>query len=140
MVLPEESRPGVQTALLGEVGGALTLDSVRHDQPSWSEEDVFRLVRASQGISPHVVRRILADNRPWDLVDRAASWTTPVTILAADPSLSELFSDADAHRIEDVCDTVRIVTVAEAGHSIHRDAPETVLAALDHAIGELPPH
>lgn len=136
VLIPPERRAEFEAALVGEVGGALTLERVRAEQPLWEDEDVFRLVRASAQVSPHVVRRVVQDNPQWDLLPRVAAWAVPVTILAADPLMGALFPPAHAAAVNQACAAARIITVPEAGHSVHRDAPHTVLAALDHAVGE----
>ena len=117
--------------LLDEVGGSLTVEIVQAANPTWDDEDVFRIVRASAGVSPHVVRRVVSDTMPWDLVNYAATWPDTVTILAADPAVGALFTPHDAARLTHLRPDVRILTVAQAGHSVHRDAPATVLAAID---------
>ena len=136
--IPQEWMPDIEVALVNEAGGNLTVEAIRERAPLWDDEDVFRLARAGALLSPKVVRQILHATQPWDLMAWVARWTAPVTILAADPAVEALFTPDTAAAVTDVCATARVVTVPQAGHNVHRDAPETVLAALDHAIGELP--
>jgi pimeloyl-ACP methyl ester carboxylesterase len=136
IVVPERDKPKLTATLLAEVGDALTLGSVRAQHPKWDDEDIFRLVRASAMVSPHVVHRVFSDTATWDLVVFAARWRDPVTILAADPQMHAMFTPAHVDRVRAACPHARIVTVPQAGHSVHRDAPETVLAAIDHLIAD----
>jgi pimeloyl-ACP methyl ester carboxylesterase len=124
-------------SIADEAGGAVTFERIRAEAPSWSTEDAFRLARASAMLSPHVVHRIVADNPQWDLLPHVAAWTVPVTILAADPAMAPMFTPEHAAAVVAACATARIITVPQAGHSVHRDAPDTVLSAIDHADSEL---
>lgn len=137
LLIPPEQMPDIENTLVAEAGGTLTVDRLRTEQPLWDDEDVFRLARASALLSPHVVRQILHATQPWDLMEYVAAWSTAVTILAADPAAGALFTPEHAAAVSAASAGVRVITVPQAGHSVHRDAPATVLAALDHAIGEL---
>lgn len=136
MVVAERDKPTLLQELVAEVGGALTVDGVRATQPLWDDEDAFRLVRAGALVSPHVVRRVVADTTPWDLLSFAERWKAQVTILAADPSKGALFTGEHARGMERVCTSVRVETVVQAGHSVHRDAPDAVLAAIDRVVAD----
>ena len=132
----EADKAVVTPVFQAEVGGALTVDRIRAEEPDWDDEDVFRLAKASATISPSVVYRVLHDTKPWDLIAHAEKWPAQVTILAADPDLGALFTPDHAERVRELAPHVRIVTVPQAGHSLHRDAPATVLAAIDHLIAD----
>jgi pimeloyl-ACP methyl ester carboxylesterase len=136
LVFDEADKPAVTAEFQAEVGGALTVERIRAEEPDWDDEDVFRLAQASARVSPSVVRRVIEGTSPWDLVQHAAKWPAHVTILAADPAVGALFTPDHAGRVRELAPQVRIVTVPEAGHSIHRDAPDTVLAAIDHLIAD----
>lgn len=138
LLIPPDWMPEIEAALVNEAGGNLTIEAIRERAPLWDDEDVFRLARAGALLSPNVVRQILHATKPWDLMEWVARWSVPVTILAADPAVEALFTPEHAEAVTAVCATARVVTVPQAGHNVHRDAPDTVLAALDHAIGELP--
>ena len=137
LIVPRDWMPDLEAALVNEAGGNLTVEAIRERAPLWDDEDVFRLARAGALLSPNVVRQILRATQPWDLTEWVARWTVPVTILAADPAVEALFTPDHAAAVTAACATARVVTVPQAGHNVHRDAPDTVLAALDHAIGEL---
>ena len=137
LLIPQEWMPDIEAALVNEAGGNLTVEAIRDRAPLWDDEDVFRLARAGALLSPNVVRQILHATQPWDLMEWVARWVVPVTILAADPAVEALFTPDHAAAVTRACATARVITVPQAGHNVHRDAPETVLAALDHAIGEL---
>ena len=134
LYVDEADKPALTEALLADMGDGLTMERVRAEAPQWDEEDGFRLVRASALVSPHVVRRVVADTSPWDLLPLAKRWTSAVTILAADPVVGALFTPQHTERLQGVRAEVRVVTVPQAGHSIHRDTPATVLAAIDHLL------
>ena len=136
LLIPQEWMPDIEAALVQEAGGSLTVEAIRDRAPLWDDEDVFRLARAGALLSPNVVRQILHATQPWDLMDAVARWVVPVTILAADPAVEALFTPDHAAAVTAACATARVVTVPQSGHNVHRDAPATVLAALDHAVVE----
>lgn len=136
LLIPQEWLPDIEAALVSEAGGNLTVEGIRERAPLWDDEDVFRLARAGALLSPNVVRQILHAAQPWDLMDAVARWAVPVTILAADPAVEALFTPDHAAAVMAACATARVVTVPQSGHNVHRDAPDTVLAALDHAVVE----
>jgi len=79
--------------------------------------------RASQQARPEAMEGILDDNAPWHhaaLLDRV---TVPTLILGAelDPVATPVLADGRPH--------VEFRIVEGAGHSVHRDRPDVVLAA-----------
>ena len=71
------------------------------------------------------MRRILSENAPWrhaHLLDRV---TVPTLVLGADPELGALATPA----LGDGRPHVEYRVVEGAGHSVHRDRPDVVLAA-----------
>lgn len=124
----------LRAALVAESGGRLDHAGLRAAQPRWDDEDVHRKVVASSRFSPRVADATLDDNLPWDLRWLPERWRCPVHVLAADPAQGALLGP------EDVAGLVRrphvtVTTVAGAGHSIHRDDPAAVLAAVLAALG-----
>lgn len=135
IALPDARLAELEAGLVAEVGGALDAERLRAEQPRWDDEDVHRKVRASELVSPRVVRRSIRDNAPWDLTAHVARWTVPVHVLAADPAHDALLPPDLAARIEAAGPSATVSVVAGAGHSIHRDDPEPVVAAVLDAVG-----
>jgi pimeloyl-ACP methyl ester carboxylesterase len=121
-------RARIRTRLGAEAGGVDAAD-VRAANPSWHERDVWRKVLATRSVTPDVVDAVLDDNDPWDLTVGVERWRARVHLLAADPALGATLEGALA---EELADGGRITTelVAGAGHSIHRDRPDAVTAAV----------
>lgn len=131
--LPEDAKADVRTALQAEVGGALTMEALRQANPTWDEDDRRRLVAASATVTAEVVARAVADTTPWDLRPLARRWQVPVVVLAADPRLDAFVDESLARDLaENPMTTVRVVPGAD--HSVHRAAPDVVLAALDELV------
>ena len=133
LVVREEDKPALTAALQNEVGGALTLESLRADMPSWDDVDRVRLVEASLKVTPEVVAAALADTSPWNFVDLARTWQVPVTVLAADPAAGALVDESLVAELSTI-PTATVRVVAGADHSVHRAAPAVVLDALDGLI------
>jgi len=75
-------------------------------------------------------REPLDHNPSWDLSLLRTAWRSRVHLLAADPARGALLGSAT---LDHLVDGVRTTgeTVAGAGHSVHRDDPAAVLAAID---------
>ncbi|GGF49897.1 alpha/beta hydrolase [Marmoricola endophyticus] len=92
--------------------------------PRWSPRTVELRVEATQAVDPDAVRAFVEDN-VWDVREDAARVTVPVRVLVstsdsavAPQLLDELPAANPLWSFE---------TVADTGHSLHRDRPEAVL-------------
>jgi pimeloyl-ACP methyl ester carboxylesterase len=131
LVLPAAARAALHTGLRQEAG-RVTPERVRAEHPAWDERDVQRKVQAAALCTPDVVDAVLDHNDPWDLTDLAAAWSARVHLVAADPQQGGLLDPALAARLADGRQ-VTTETVA-CGHSIQRDAPAAVLAAVARVV------
>jgi pimeloyl-ACP methyl ester carboxylesterase len=130
--LSAADRERVRTGLGAEAGG-MDAGVVRAANPSWDERDVWRKVLATRAVTPDVVDAVLDDNDPWDVVPGVARWRARVHLLAADPARGGIL---DAGLAAGLADGRRITTelVADAGHSIHRERPDVVTAAVTRVL------
>lgn len=115
--------------LAAEAAGTLDLARLRARHPRWDDEDLQRKLVASARFSRWVGERTVDENLPWDLWDLPGRWRAPVHVLAADPGVGAMFSADEVAGLGGRAD-VTVSTVHGAGHSVHRDAPAAVLAAL----------
>jgi pimeloyl-ACP methyl ester carboxylesterase len=126
--LAAEHRPDVHARLRAEAGGVPPED-VRRANPTWDEHDVWRKVMATRLVTPPVIDAVLADNDPWDVVSLTSRWEARVHLLAADPAVGgALAPDLLAEVIDG--DRVTGEVVTGVGHSIHRERPAAVSAAV----------
>jgi pimeloyl-ACP methyl ester carboxylesterase len=119
----------IRQALRAEAGG-VEADDIRRVHPDWDERDVWRKVMATRLVTPDVVDAVLADNDPWDVVPLVERWRARVHLLAADPTIGGTLPPSLAEEVS-VAAHVSFEVVAGAGHSIHREAPASVRAAVD---------
>jgi pimeloyl-ACP methyl ester carboxylesterase len=133
--VPAEARELVRTALRAEVG-RLEAAEVAARNPRWQPADVERKVAAAALCTPDVVDRVFDHNPSWDAQTLATSWRGRVHLLGADPALGGLLTPEAAERLTDG-DRTTAATVAGAGHSVHRDDPAAVLAAIDDLLEAL---
>ncbi|MFA9432065.1 alpha/beta fold hydrolase [Egicoccus sp. AB-alg2] len=117
--------------------GDLDPAAVAAANPGWDARDVHRKVLAARAVTPDVVDGVLDDNDPWDLTDLAPAWRGRVRLLVADPARGGLLAPDLADTL-DLGERVTATTVSGAGHSIHRDRPDLVLAAVTDLVGEGP--
>ncbi|MEX1179047.1 MAG: alpha/beta fold hydrolase [Nitriliruptor sp.] len=132
LVLAEADRERVRLAQRADVGD-LDRTAVAAAHPRWASADVDRKILAAARCAPATVDAVIAHNPAWDLTARAASWRTRVHLLAADPAAGALLAPETAARLTDGVQ-VTGTSVAGAGHSVHRDDPAAVLAAIDELL------
>ncbi|MCC5949990.1 MAG: alpha/beta fold hydrolase [Nitriliruptoraceae bacterium] len=127
MDLRPSVREGLRQQLRAEAHG-LDAAQVRTANPDWSERDVWRKVTATALVTPDVVDAVLDDNDPWDLWASVEAWRAPVAWLSADPARGGLL---DPVRAAALADGRRLHHESvDAGHSIHRERPDRVEAAV----------
>lgn len=115
---------------------SLDAATVRATEPRWDERDVARKVAAAAMVTPDVIDATLADNDPWDIVERSERWRARVHLLAADPTRGALLQGELAAQLVSALPTVTAEVVAGCGHSIHRERPEVVVDAIDQVVAE----
>lgn len=126
------AREVVRATLRGEVGRLEAADIAARN-PRWAPADVERKVAAAALCTPDVVDRVFDHNPAWDTAGLARSWRARVHLVAADPELGALLDPRTLAALQDG-DRITAETVAGAGHSVHRDDPAAVLAAIDRLL------
>ncbi len=133
--------------------GTVSATDLRSRHPRWHERDIQRKVLAANLLTPDVVDGVFEDNRPWDVTAVVGRIRMSVTVLIPEVADIQLASALEqtrtaapsrqptgyisprAHQALEANPAIAIVSVADAGHSIHRDAPEVVLRAIDVTLG-----
>jgi pimeloyl-ACP methyl ester carboxylesterase len=116
----------VVESLLHEAHHPPTEAAIRAENPGWHEECVRAKAIAARQVDPAAVAGTMRDNAPWHhapLLDRVA---VPTLILGGDPAIGTTTQpDLGAGN-----PLVTYRMVEGAGHSVHRDRPGVVLAAI----------
>ena len=123
--LPDEEFPSICEDIVDEARNPASEEQVRAANPDWEPETVRTKALASHQARPDAMQRILSENAPWHhahLLDRV---TVPTLILGADPEVGALATPA----LGDGRPHVEYRVIKGAGHSVHRDRPDVVLAA-----------
>jgi pimeloyl-ACP methyl ester carboxylesterase len=131
-------RRQLREALAAEAGG-VDAAGVRAAEPGWDERDVQRKVLAAALMTPDIVDAVLDDNDPWDLVESTSRWQARVHLLAADPDRGGMLDPALAGRIDAASPTVTHGVVEGCGHSIQRERPTVLSAAVAMVLDAGPP-
>jgi pimeloyl-ACP methyl ester carboxylesterase len=97
--------------------------------PRWHADDAFHKARAARQVSPATVEQVCRQNAPWDHADLLVGLGSPCAVLGADPVVSCLFTPELAARLTAADPDITYELVAGAGHSIHRERPDAVIAA-----------
>jgi len=102
--------------------------------PDWDEREVLAKARAILAMDPAAVRSILVDNGDWDggladLTDPAAAGI-PLAIVRGEPAHGSLTPDAYLDELRRRLGSVRIATIAGAGHSPLRDDPVATISVI----------
>jgi len=103
------------------IGMATTAD-IAAEHPAWHANDVKQKVEALNSCRPDVEDRTIADFDPGDVWSVMLAAHAPSLVIAADPDVVSLVSRQ--REAEAAGSPLRVVRVAGAGHSVHRDAPE----------------
>lgn len=133
--LRDEDREPLRRDLAAEVGGVLTHAGLAVSEPGWGEEDRHRKVLAAATVSRRTTDLTVDHNDPWDVRDHIPAWTCPVHLVAADPERGALLRPADVAGAQADHPGVATTTIRGAGHSVHRDEPDTVVDLLTEALG-----
>jgi pimeloyl-ACP methyl ester carboxylesterase len=128
------ARHELAVGLAAEVASPPDAAAIRSANPAWDERDVQRKVLAAALCTPDVVAAVLADNDPWEVTEPIRTSDARVHLLAADPERGGLLAPelasglADGHRVTSEL-------VSGCGHSIQRERPEVVTAAVGRVTG-----
>jgi pimeloyl-ACP methyl ester carboxylesterase len=101
----------------------------------WTEQDVAGKVDASVKGSPEAVRAVFMENGQWDLLDRFAELRCPTLMLRAEVARGGIVGE-DAVATASANPLVKIVTVADADHNIHRGQFDAFMAEVRPFLGE----
>lgn len=112
-----------------------TAEEVRAAHPHWHPQDVELKAQAAQLASPWAIEQTLAQNPEWDVTDAAARLVVPTRVIASDPSVYSLFTGSRADEVLVANPRISRAIVTGAGHSPHRDRPESTVEALREALG-----
>jgi pimeloyl-ACP methyl ester carboxylesterase len=107
---------------LGYVAGA-----IREVYPGWSEEEVQVLAQA----------KLELDYRIFDMRRENTAWREvlpqldcPGLVLVGDPALGGIVTPAVVQHAQQLWPSARFVSIAGAGHGIHRDQPDAFVSAV----------
>jgi pimeloyl-ACP methyl ester carboxylesterase len=117
--------PAVLESVVDEARNPATEEAIRAENPGWHDQCVRAKALAARQADPDAVERTMRDNAPWHHGPLADRLRVPTLILGGDPALGGL---AGSH-LGAGNPLVEYRMVAGAGHSVHRDRPDVVLAA-----------
>ena len=103
------------------------------EHPEWPPEDCCRRAEAITSVVPGVFTELRAANLDpgqADRIDTLAGITSPVLLVHGDLVAGGMVDSGDAERFAATLPAARIVRVAGAGHSLHRERPDALLAAV----------
>lgn len=116
-----------------EYGALETESEIAARNPRWAPEDVA----AKAAASPMVDRAVIAETftEKWDLAPLLDGLTVPTLLLAADPQLGAITTQAMGERAAAANGRVYFETIRGAGHSMHRDSWDEFWAILSDFAG-----
>lgn len=104
------------------------VEQARKSHPEWTDEELVAWAEAKQQVSPYVTNMVLAPRRRWsDYVRQAAC---PILLITADTERGAIVTPPTAQEAAMFWKNGRIVNIAGAGHSIHRDQFEPFMRAV----------
>ncbi len=108
----------------------LTPESIRASKPLWSERDLALKIEAVSQADPVAVERTFSDNPTWNVLEQAQQLAVPTLILGGDHAVYSMLATETAEALVAANPLVEYRVVAGTGHSVHRDDPATVIAAI----------
>lgn len=129
LVVDEPSRESVLAGQLANHDGA-TVASMAEQFPHWHPLDVEFRVRSAKAASRFALERMVRDNHDWDVTAFVPHVSVPTLVIAADPDHGSMFAGTLAASVLAANPLFECVVVPGAGHSVHRDAPETTVRAM----------
>lgn len=110
------------------------VEIVQEEHPHWHPLDHELKVDAVARASKWMVEQVSAQNAPWDVRADAARLTVPTHIIGADPEVYSLFTGETADALLAANTHISMSVVTGAGHSPHRDKPESTIRHLLEAL------
>ncbi|GAB4122581.1 MAG: alpha/beta hydrolase [Roseiflexaceae bacterium] len=118
-----------QIAAVQELDHAGRLAQSKSEHPAWAEEDHIawaeskRLVRLAifDGFIPLMVQ-------PWR--ELVAQISCPSLLVTGDPTLGGIVTTEVSEIFRQIAPNGEVLQIADAGHSIHRDQPQALVAGL----------
>lgn len=114
-----------RSSIIADVADPPTVEQLLADHPHWDRGDAERKRESLRATSERVILQTFDDNQHWQLHEQLASISAPVHILGADDEPLYTAGDFARHRIG--APALTFEQVPGTGHSIYRDAPETVV-------------
>jgi pimeloyl-ACP methyl ester carboxylesterase len=155
LFLRDADREPLRDDQRADVGPELTAEVLAARYPAWHPRDLDGKRRAAAMVGPSTVDAVIDHNDPWDLRPAIGRWRVPVHVLCADhvrgdggrddggrddeddpppgPWLGQEVREALAQQADTSWERV-----VGAGHSIHRDHPAAVSAAVRRALERRP--
>lgn len=106
------------------------------EYPDWPLEDCERRALTITGTAPAVFAELRAESEAalqtgaTDRTPTLSLISSPVLLIRGNPELGAMVPFDDVVRLEAVMPRVRVVSIMEAGHGLHRDATAEFLAAV----------
>ncbi|HLZ26428.1 MAG TPA: alpha/beta hydrolase [Chloroflexota bacterium] len=96
----------------------------------WTEQDVAGKIDAAMKGSPASIRAVFSENGRWDLADRFAGLRCPTLLVRAEVSRGGVVGP-DAVARASANPRVKVVTVPDADHNIHRGQFDAFMAEVE---------
>ena len=108
--------------------------AVRTAHPDWHEQDVELKALSARQASRWAVEQTSAQNSVWDVTDAATALAVPTHVIASDPEVYSIFRGKPAEAVVAANPRITMSVVSGAGHSPHRDEPDTTIALFLEAL------
>lgn len=124
--------------LLEPFAGEVTTESVAAASPGWHREDARIKAEALRQSGPEAVRRTVADNEEWNVIDAALALAVPTLLVGADPANGAIVPPALGESLAASNPAVRFVWIPKGSHSIHRDEFDAFMDTVEAFVSATP--
>lgn len=106
----------------------------REQSPDWDEVELGTWAIAKQQLSPRVVQRLSFPETPWTEI--AETIEAPTLLITADVEKGGIVTPEIAEKAVELNPKIQVVNIADAGHSVRREAFKAYMAAVEEFLSE----
>lgn len=107
----------------------------REQSPTWADEEFEPWAQAKLQVSPQAIDFVRGENLRWS--DYIARLKAPTLLVTGDIERGAIVSPQTAKAVAEMNPNIRVVLIADAGHSIRREQFAPYLEAVRHFLHEV---
>lgn len=132
--IEQEGLRDIRAGIVGEIG-RVTAEEIARAHPRWHRRDTEAKAEAVHQVEVETVDATVARPKDWQLLDEARKLSMPTLIVGADRKRGGLLPQQVGEEAAANNGAIDFTWIRDAGHSVHRDDPKALFAAIDPFLG-----